>query len=211
MQSRAFAPNLADACDALIALGGRLDARGLAAATSGNHSARIDDGSILITRSGQHKGRMDMGSFMRIDADGHALDSGQPSAETALHLMLYRHCDAGAVLHCHSPQAVGFSRVLAGETHVQFEGHEMLKAFPGITSHDVTLALPLVDNSQNMADIEAVIAPQLGRPGMIPAFLIRSHGVYAWGADVAEAERVLEAVEWLIAATLVERGNAITR
>ena len=39
-----------------------------------------------------------------------------------------------------------------------------------------------------------------------PAYLIRSHGLYAWGKDLAEAERVLEGTEWLIAAELAERA-----
>ena len=36
--------------------------------------------------------------------------------------------------------------------------------------------------------------------------MIRDHGLYAWGKDLDEAERVLEAIEWLIAAELAERS-----
>jgi methylthioribulose-1-phosphate dehydratase len=46
----------------------------------------------------------------------------------------------------------------------------------------------------------------LARSGAAPAYLIRDHGLYAWGKDLDEAERVLEAVEWLIAAELAERS-----
>jgi methylthioribulose-1-phosphate dehydratase len=82
----------------------------------------------------------------------------------------------------------------------------MLKVFPGQTTHDTEIALPIVDNSQDMAVIEAAITPALARPGAAPAYLIRDHGLYAWGKDLDEAERVLEAVEWLIAAELAERS-----
>ncbi|WP_445262846.1 hypothetical protein [Pseudomonas sp. JAI120] len=40
----------------------------------------------------------------------------------------------------------------------------------------------------------------------MPAYLISSHGLYGWGQDMAEAERVIEAVEWMIAAELAERS-----
>ncbi|MDB5707266.1 MAG: methylthioribulose-phosphate dehydratase, partial [Sphingomonas bacterium] len=83
-------------------------------------------------------------------------------------------------------------------------GHEMLKALPGILTHDTKVALPIVDNSQDMAEIDAAIAPRLLEPGAAPAYLIRSHGLYGWGSDMAEAERVIEAVEWMIAAELAE-------
>lgn len=191
----------------LVAVGRRLDARGWAPATSGNYSARLDDGSIAVTMSGRHKGRLTEADIMRVDSAGRAIGAGRPSAETALHLALYRTFpEAGAVLHGHSPQAVGFSRALPDAAEWVFRGHEMLKAFPGVTTHDTEVRLPIVDNSQDMAVIDAAIAPALLAKDAPPAYLIRSHGLYAWGADLDEAERVLEATEWLIAAELAERG-----
>lgn len=191
---------------ALIDAGRRLDARGWAPATSGNYSARLDDGSIALTVSGRHKGRLTSDGIMRVDLDGCPLTPGKPSAETDLHLAIYRlFPEAGAVLHGHSPQAVGLSRATdaGGWT---LAGHEMLKAYPGHLTHDAEVRLPIVDNSQDMAVIEAAIRPALLAPGAIPAYLIRSHGLYAWGKDVDEAERVLEATEWMIAAELAEAG-----
>lgn len=192
---------------ALIEAGRRLDARGWAPATSGNYSARLDDGSIALTISGRHKGRLTADGIMRVDLDGRPLTPGKPSAETDLHLALYRLFPAtGAVLHGHSPQAVGLSRAAAGRDAWVLAGHEMLKAFPGHTTHAAEVRLPIVDNSQDMEVIEAMVRPALLAPGAIPAYLIRSHGLYAWGQDVDEAERVLEATEWMIAAELAEAG-----
>ncbi|MDP5279700.1 methylthioribulose 1-phosphate dehydratase [Sphingomonas sp. DG1-23] len=197
----------AEAVPALIEIGRRLDARGWAPATSGNYSARLDEGSFAITVSGTHKGRLNPGGIMRIDAKGQALTPGKPSAETALHLALYRMFPgAGAVLHGHSPQAVGLSRAAREAGEWVFRGHEMLKAFPGVASHEGEIRLPMVDNSQDMAEIEAAVRPALTAPGAAPAYLIRSHGLYAWGKDLDEAERVLEATEWLIAAELAEQN-----
>ncbi|WP_431470216.1 methylthioribulose 1-phosphate dehydratase [Sphingosinithalassobacter sp. LHW66-3] len=192
---------------ALVAVGRRLDARGWAPATSGNYSARLDDGSFAVTVSGRHKGRLTEDDIMRVDTEGQAIGAGKPSAETALHLALYRSFpDVNAVLHGHSPQAVGLSRAVPDATEWVFRGHEMLKAFPGITTHAAEVRLPIVDNSQDMRDIEAAVGPALVAEGVAPAYLIRSHGLYAWGRDLDEAERVLEATEWLIAAELAERG-----
>lgn len=197
----------AEAVPTLIEIGRRLDARGWAPATSGNYSARLDDGSFAITVSGTHKGRLNPDGIMRVDAAGQGLTPGKPSAETALHLALYRMFPGvGAVLHGHSSQAVGFSRAASETGEWVFRGHEMLKAFPGISSHDCEIRLPMVDNSQDMAGIESAVRPALTVSGTTPAYLIRGHGLYAWGKDLDEAERVLEATEWLIAAELAEQN-----
>ncbi len=196
-----------DAAVALAEAGRRIDLRGWAPATAGNYSARLDDGSFAVTVSGLHKGRLSAGDIMRVDAEGNPLTPGKPSAETALHLALYRAFpDVGAVLHGHSPQAVGFSRAMPRANEWVFRGHEMLKVFPGIATHEAELRLPIVDNSQDMAVIEAAVAPLRLASDAMPAYLIRSHGLYAWGKDLDEAERVLEATEWLIAAELAEAG-----
>ncbi|NYT40270.1 methylthioribulose 1-phosphate dehydratase [Sphingomonas sp. R-74633] len=195
-----------DAANALVEVGRRLDARGWAPATAGNYSVRLDDGSIAVTVSGWHKGRLTPDGIMRVDLEGKGLTPGKPSAETDLHLAIYRlFPNVGAVLHGHSPEAVGMSRATEANEWV-FAGHEMLKVFPGNTTHEAEIRLPIVDNSQDMAVIEEAIRPALLAPNAAPTYLIRSHGLYAWGKDLAEAERVLEGTEWLIAAELAERA-----
>lgn len=189
----------------IMAVGRRLDARGWAPATAGNYSARLEDG-FAVTASGWHKGRLTEDGVLRLDAGGTVVGDGKSSAETHLHLSVYRlFPEAGAVLHGHSPQAVGLSRAFRDLPEWRFSGHEMIKVFPGHHTHEAEIVLPIVDNSQDMHEIEAAVAPALTRSGAIPAYLIRDHGLYAWGRDLDEAERVLEAVEWLIAAELAER------
>lgn len=190
---------------AVLAVGRWLDAKGWAPATAGNYSMRLDVGSFAITVSGTHKGRLTEHDVMTVDATGQSLDGKRPSAETGLHMAIYHAFpEAGAVLHSHSPTAVALTRAHPDATDWTFSGHEMLKVFPGVSSHDAALRFPIVDNSQDMAAIEAAVAPQLAWPGAPPAYFIRGHGVYGWGRDMAEAERVIEAVEWLVAAELAE-------
>ena len=201
------ATTLAEARAAIVAVGRWLDGKGWAPATAGNYSMRLDDGTFAVTVSGRHKGRLTGDDVMRVDAAGVSLDGKKPSAETALHLAIYRDFpDAGAVLHSHSPAAVGLSRAFPELHGYPLAGHEMLKALPGISTHETEVTIPIVDNSQDMAKIDAAVAPWLLEPGAAPAYLIRSHGLYAWGKDLAEAERVLEGTEWLIAAELAELG-----
>lgn len=182
---------------ALIAVGRDFHGRGWAPATAGNYSARLQDGRIAITVSGAHKGRLTPRHIMVLGS-GHP---GRPSAETDLHLAIYRAFpEVGCVLHSHGAVSVAIGRVLGDEWLIQ--GHELLKALPGVTSHEAAVSIPIVENSQNMAEIEGAIMPRLGEA---PAYLIRGHGLYGWGRDIGEAERVIEALEWLAEAELAER------
>ncbi|MGH6616933.1 methylthioribulose 1-phosphate dehydratase [Sphingomonas sp.] len=201
------ASSFAEARSGIVAVGRWLDSKGWAPATSGNYSVRLDDSSFAVTVSGRHKGRLSEDDVMRVDASGASLDGKKPSAETALHLALYRDFpDVGAVLHSHSATAVGLTRAFPELTGWILQGHEMLKALPGNTTHETRVILPIVDNSQDMAVIDAKMSSLLVKPGSAPAYLIRAHGLYGWGKDLAEAERVIEAVEWMIAAELAEIG-----
>ena len=191
---------------ALIEVGAAFHARGWVPATSGNFSARLGDGRVAITASGRHKGRLAETDIMTLDADGRATDDRRPSAETPLHLQIYRlFPGAGAVLHTHSPGGVALSRAFPSLAAWTIEGHELLKALPGQTTHQTSVALPIVANDQDMAVLADAVEPYLKQTPAPPAYLIRGHGLYAWGRDVAEAERVVEALEWLFAADLTER------
>ncbi|OYY67704.1 methylthioribulose 1-phosphate dehydratase [Sphingomonas sp. 28-63-12] len=199
------AATLADAKSQIIATGRWLDGKGWAPATAGNYSMRLADGRFAITVSGWHKGRLTDYGVMTVDADGRSLDGKKPSAETALHMALYaRFPEVNAVLHSHSPEAVGMSRAHAGASHYRLAGHEMLKVLPGFATHDTAFDLPIVNNSQDMSEIIAALEPAMLAESPPPAYLIRGHGLYGCGTDMAEAERVIEGVEWMIAAELAE-------
>lgn len=199
---------------ALAEAGRRLDARGLAPATAGNYSARLADGAILITRSGAHKGRLTPAQFMRVAPDGAAIDPGQSSAETLLHCLVYAvDPGAGAVLHTHSVAGTVLSRALEGWDGITLAGYELLKIFPGVATHEASVTLPLVDNSQDMPALAAQLRPILeGQDPPIPAFYIRGHGLYAWGATLEAAEAMVEGCEFLLACAWEEwQLNGVAR
>ena len=193
--------DFAAASAAIVSVGGRLDRAGLAPATAGNYSLRLDDGSIAITVSGAQKGRLSADQVMRVAADGTPLDGKKPSAETLLHCMIYAvDPGAGAVLHTHSVAGTVLSRALAGADAIVLEGYELLKIFPGIGTHDTSIAMPLVANTQNMAALAAQLRPiLLAQDRPCPAFYIAGHGLYAWGPNLDLAEALTEGCEFLLA------------
>jgi len=187
------------AVQAIIATGRRLEARGLAAATSGNYSARLADGRIAITVSGRQKGRLGPADVMLVDARGAPLEDQRPSAETALHTLLYRlYPHVNAVVHVHSVAGVALTRYLGAANEIVLGGYEMLKAFPGVATHETTITIPVYENSQDIPALAQSVARGLQGPPCVPAYLIRGHGAYAWGQDLDEAERIIEALEHLL-------------
>lgn len=189
-----------DAAHALVEAGRRLDQRGLAPATAGNYSMRLSDGSIAITVSGVHKGRLTEQAIMRVSETGASLDGKKPSAETLLHCLVYAaDPTAGAVLHTHSVAGTLLSRALGAANGIALSGYEMLKVYPGVLTHEATVVVPLVENSQDMPALAETVRPLLEAPALapLPSFYIRGHGLYAWGPTLAAAENIVEGSEFL--------------
>lgn len=192
---------------ALIEAARDFGARGWTPATSGNYSVRLDDASIMVTRSGADKRKLEMADLMRLDADGVPLEDAMPSAETLLHVQIYRHDpDTVAVLHVHSPAATVISRRAALKNGaLRLENYELLKALEGITTHASAIDLPVVANDQDMQRLAETVAPWLAIPSAPPAYLIEGHGIYTWGRSVAAAARHLEALDFILNCELMEK------
>ena len=192
------------AAAALVEIGREAHGRGWLPATSGNLSCRIDAETLAITVSGRHKGRLSIADIMRVDLDGRPLDPQRPSAETLLHTQLYRRFSGvGAVLHTHSVNATVLSR-LAGES-LPLNDLELLKAFRGIETHELTLRLPVFANDQDMVRLAGRVASCLQTEPSLPGYLIAGHGLYSWGASMDEAARHLEAFEFLFECELATK------
>lgn len=180
-----------------------LSAAGWTPATSSNFSRRIDAQHVAITVSGRDKGKLTEADIMVVDVDGNPVATTQKSsAETLLHTQLYkRFPEIGCVLHTHSLTQTVASRLYAGPGHVHLEGYELLKAFAGNTTHDTVVELPVLPNTQDMRTLGAQVDALLDKSGMW-GYLIDGHGLYAWGRDMAEARRHLEAFDFLLACEL---------
>ncbi|WP_160122678.1 methylthioribulose 1-phosphate dehydratase [Rhodovarius lipocyclicus] len=191
---------------AIIEAGRRMDARGWVPATAGNFSVRLGPGRIAITRSGFHKGLLTPDALMVVDEAGVAEDASlRPSAETGLHCGIYRRFpQAGAALHGHSVPVTVLSRRVGGA--ITLSGYELLKAFPGLATHEASISLPVLDNDQDIPRLQSRVEALWDQGAThIPGYLIRGHGVYVWGRDMPEALLRLEALEFMLACELEAR------
>lgn len=184
-------------CDELIAAGRFLFERGWVPATSGNFSARLSHGRLALTVSGRHKGRLTRDDVLIADSRGRSLDERRPSAETALHCQIYdRFPDAACVLHPHTVNATLLTRLRGGPLVLQ--DYELLKAFPGIDTHDCSIAVPIFPNDQDIARLAGRVDDWMAsHAGPIHGYLIAGHGFYTWGRGVEDALRHVEAFEFL--------------
>ena len=83
--------------------------RGLTPGSSGNISARVDDG-WLMTPTNSCLGRLDPATLSKVDANGKLLSGEKPTKEAFLHLSMYgERPTAGAIVHLHSTHSVAVS------------------------------------------------------------------------------------------------------
>lgn len=202
----------------IIEAGKFLAQKGWAPASAGNYSARLQNGNLAITASGYDKGELTPAGIMEIDLYGQpvlgdgaensascpAAECGgksfakKPSAETFLHCQIYQaYADCGAVLHTHSVASTVFSRLRPRLASLVFTDYEFLKLFPAVQSHAECVELPFFENSQDMPALARKVSEVLKENHR--AYLIKSHGIYAWGQNLKEARRIAEAVEFMIA------------
>jgi methylthioribulose-1-phosphate dehydratase len=177
---------------------------GWAPATSTNYSVRLPEDAApaycAITSSGVDKSAIEVEHILSVDQHGNAIDGDglHPSAETPLHVLLYRTMGAGAVLHTHSLAAALLSYLARDEGRVLLSGWELLKGLSGIDTHEVDISLPVFPNSQDMQALSMLVERSLSSERSCYGFLLAGHGLYAWGKDIPEAKRHLEVFEYLL-------------
>ena len=190
-----------DLRDALVERGLSLYERGYAHGSSGNLSARIDEG-ILITPTGSSLGRLDPKRISRVDARGKHLDGDPPSKEAFLHLAMYaERPSARAIVHLHCTCAVAVSCLV----------HENPRdVLPPITAYYVMRVgkLPLIPYFRpgDRALAEAVRAEAREHR----AVLLANHGPVVSGKSLDEAVDAAEELE-ATAKVLLAIGERATR
>lgn len=196
------------AVQALVRIGGTFYAKNWSLATSSNYSVVInrDPLYLLMTASGKDKGRLTPADFVVVNQFG-AIECGatddvdlsraKPSAEVLIHTVLAKNPEVGAILHTHSIWSTILSGKHLSKGHLSIEGYEMLKAFNGVTTHEHSMNVTIFPNTQEIESLARTLAqiPDIG-----PGFLIEKHGLYATGANIDEAQRHIEAFEFLFEA-----------
>ena len=182
-------------------LGPDFHKRGWVLGTSGNFSAVVsrEPLRLAITSSSVDKGGLTADHILQIDDQGNVLEGdGQPSAETLLHLAVVRLREAGAVLHTHSVWSNILSDAYSADGGVSIEGYEMLKGLAGVSTHEHREWVPIIENSQDMTRLALSVEETLQEHPRAHGFLLRRHGLYTWGKDIAEAKRHVEILEFLL-------------
>jgi methylthioribulose-1-phosphate dehydratase len=185
----------------LIAAGKDFYRRGWMLGTSGNLSAVIDATPLrlAITASGASKGALTPDQILQIDGMGKVLrGNGRPSDETQLHLGAVQVRQAGAVLHTHSVWSTLLSEAFAPQGRLLIEGFEMLKGLAGVSTHEHSESVPIIENSQDMKSLSRRFEEALVNYPDAHAVLLRRHGLYTWGRNLDEARRHVEILEFLL-------------
>ena len=187
--------------------------RGWSPATSTNFSARLSGAPtrIAVTRTGIDKSKCVASDILIVDEQGTPLPgcSLRPSAETPLHMALYAHRrDVGAVLHTHSLASTVLSMEAKERGKITLSNFELLKVLRGETTHETSHDVPIFANTQDMTELGREVVFHLetvyARNKTCFGVLIEGHGLYAWGQDMAEAKRHIEAYEFLLQCLLLQ-------
>jgi L-fuculose-phosphate aldolase len=161
----------------------RTAAEGLVVGTSGNVSVRVGD-TVLATPSGVPYDRLGDDDLCAVDLRGRRT-AGElvPTSELPLHLAVYRHTDARAVVHTHAVHATAVSTLLPELPAV----HYMTAALGG----PVRVAPYATYGTPELAD--AMLTALDGRT----ACLLQNHGTVAHGDTLAQAYDRTAQLEWM--------------
>ncbi len=162
----------------------RLAEHGFVAATDGNVSARLPDGTILVTPSGRNKADLEIEELIIVGMDGRIVSGiGRPSTEFAMHSFIYgAKPDVRAVVHAHPPFATAFAAARIPLDSLVFP--EVIAAL-GI--------IPLAEYATpSTSEVVSSIAP-LAKD--YDAIMLANHGVVTCGGSLDDAYNKMEKVE----------------
>jgi L-fuculose-phosphate aldolase len=173
----------ARAWDALVATARRTVADGLVVGTSGNVSVRIGE-TVLVTPSGVPYDRLTPADLTAVDLDGRQVRGTLvPTSELPMHLAVYRHTDARAVVHTHAVHATAVSTLVTELPLI----HYMAAALGG----PVRVAPYATYGTEELA--ENMLRALDGRSGC----LLRNHGTIAYGTTLDQAYDRTAQLEWM--------------
>lgn len=181
--------------------------KGFAPATAGNFSARLNDTSMVMSASGKDKSALSKYDFVTCDFQANLISGdGKPSAEAALHGMIYQLSLAtNCVLHTHSVPVTVLSMLEKTAQKITFHGYEMQKTIEGNPTHEADLDLWIFDNSQDIPSLALQVKEKWEQVKKAQGFIVRGHGLYSFGRTVFEAKRHMEGIEFLVACEFAKR------
>ncbi len=184
----------------IVEIGLNLYRRGLSPGSSGNISARMEDG-WLVTPTNSSLGNLDPGTLSKLDWNAKLLSGNKPSKEAFLHLAMYRkRPQSGAIVHLHSTFAAAVSCL---------DGLNSESCLPPITPYFVMRVgkLPLLPyyrpGDKSLADeIDRHAAKH-------SSLLLANHGPVVAGKDLESAMYAAEELEETSRLMLLLHGQPI--
>ena len=173
--------------------------RGLTGGSSGNISARTEEGGLLVTPTGASLGDLDPARLSRFDARGGLLSGDKPTKEMALHAAFYdTRAGVGAVVHLHSTHSVALS--MLPETDPE-------NALPPLTAYSV-MRLGRVKLLPYFRPGDPAMGDAVrGLAGRRSAVLLANHGPVVAGKDLEAAVYATEELEETARLALLTRGR----
>ncbi|SHH81073.1 aldolase [Cognatishimia maritima] len=172
--------------------------RGLTGGSTGNISARTEDGGLLVSPTGTSFGRLDPGRLSRFDAKGVLVDGDKPTKEMPLHAAFYdTRSTAGAVVHLHACHSVALSMM------PDVDADNFLPPLTpyGIMKLGKVKLLPFfLPGDPAMGDAVRGLA------GKRSAVMLANHGPVVAGKDVEAACNAIEELEDTARLAMMTRG-----
>jgi ribulose-5-phosphate 4-epimerase/fuculose-1-phosphate aldolase len=189
----------ADLRELICSLAKSMYDRGLTGGSTGNISARLDDGRLLVSPTGSSFGRLDPARLAVFDTDMRHIGGDKPTKEVPLHQAFYetRSKQTGAVVHLHSCHSVALS--LLPDT----DPHDML---PPLTAYGVMKLGKVAMLPYFMPGDPAMGDAIRGLAGKRSAVVLAHHGPVVAGKDVEAACYAMEELEETAKLTLLTRG-----
>ncbi|KIT16725.1 aldolase [Jannaschia aquimarina] len=185
----------------LCAIAADLFGRGLTHGSTGNISARTEDGGLLVSPTGSSFGRLDPARLARFDADGRHVDGDAPTKEMPLHAAFYEtRAGAGAVVHLHSCHSVALSLLPAED-----EGNWLppLTPYSVMQLGKVRLLPYFLPGDPAMGDAVRGLA------GRRSAVMLANHGPVVAGKNAQSAANAIEELEATARLALLTRGMPV--
>ncbi len=177
-------------------VGRSLHSRGYVHGTTGNISARIENG-FLITATDACLGELEPEALVRVDAGGVPLDAaGRPSKTLALHRRIYAAAaEAGCVIHTHSTHLVRASLGIAADESRDDLLPPITPYFVMKVGHVPLLAYQRPGAPETGEQVAAAIARAAGSGAPIRAVMLSRLGPNVWHETPSAAMAVLEEIE----------------
>jgi ribulose-5-phosphate 4-epimerase/fuculose-1-phosphate aldolase len=172
--------------------------RGLTGGSTGNISARTDDGGLLVSPTGTSFGRLDPARLSRFDAKGTLITGDQPTKEMPLHSAFYdTRSSAGAVVHLHACHSVALSMMPDADPD---------NFLPPLTPYAIMKLGKVKLLPFFLPGDPAMGAAVRGLAGKRSAVMLANHGPVVAGKDIEAACNAIEELEDTARLAMMMRG-----